>query len=424
MLYPLLIDPDFLIECKDDDEKLMNLKDLVLEFKSHWQDIFILIDDKNENFNKKYQDILKNYGHENPNLKIILDFIINTDNKKINLNNNIDNFVNLKNFLKMNGVKNFAEIPDYFEKKFINKKECTGDVFLTEIKYDDLIEKITSVTRFSKKIYLIDPMIPYHLTNLNDQFKFQHQNFVSNIKSRSDDTENLYVHSLDVLLKNIYESNFFKDELQIYIMTTIEPRKIDHFKWNIIEEINKWKRFKEAKLLGENQFEYKKKKYSSINVNGKIISLLNKKDDENDEDFNNRILKGNCLDVINEHEIKKEVENWESLDEFIKRSIVKCTTDKIANLNPIVDIRQHYPDKSQNKNKPKDTIYRRSIVAIDIDSSFQVRKGLDIFQTTSPNQLRYDNEYFIRLNCSNTEKERSEAILKRKKFEVDKIFYN
>ena len=42
-------------------------------------------------------------------------------------------------------------------------------------------------------------------------------------------------------------------------MTTIEPRKIDHFKWNIIEEINKWKRFKEAKLLGKNQFEYKKK---------------------------------------------------------------------------------------------------------------------------------------------------------------------
>ena len=48
MLFPLLIDPDFLIECKDDDEKLKNLKDMILEFKSHWQDIFILIDDKNE----------------------------------------------------------------------------------------------------------------------------------------------------------------------------------------------------------------------------------------------------------------------------------------------------------------------------------------------------------------------------------------
>ena len=98
MLYPLLIDPDFLIECKDDDEKLTNLKDLILEFKSHWQDIFILIDDKNESFSKKYQNILKNYGHENPNLKIILDFIINTGNKKINLNNDIDNFESLKNF--------------------------------------------------------------------------------------------------------------------------------------------------------------------------------------------------------------------------------------------------------------------------------------------------------------------------------------
>ena len=424
MLYPLLIDPEFLIECKDDDEKLKNLKDLVLEFKSHWQDIFILVDDKKENFNNKYQDILKNYGHENPDLKIVLDFITNANVKKINLKEDIENFENLKNFLKKNGVNKFAEVPGYFKKKFINKKECTGDVFLTEIKYDDLIEKITSITRFSKKVYLIDPIIPYHLTNLNEQFKFQHQNFVSNIKNRSDDTENLYVHSLDILIKNIYETNFFKEELQIFIMTTIEQKKIDHFKWNIIEEINKWKKFKKAKFEKKDYFEYKKKKYSSIDVNGKIISLLNKKDDENDEDFRIRILKGNCLNVINEYEIKKEIENWESLDEFVKKSIVKCTADIVTNLSPIVDIRQHHPDKSQNMNKPKDTIYRRSIVAIDINSSFQVRKGLDIFQATSPNQLRYDTEYFIRLNCSNTEKERSEAILSRKKFEVDKIFYN
>ena len=41
MLYPLLIDPTFLIKCKDDDQKLKSLKELVLEFKSHWQDIFI-----------------------------------------------------------------------------------------------------------------------------------------------------------------------------------------------------------------------------------------------------------------------------------------------------------------------------------------------------------------------------------------------
>ena len=33
----------------------------------------------------------------------------------------------------------------------------------------------------------------------------------------------------------------------------------------------------------------------SINVNGKNITLLKKKNDENDEDFNTRILKGNCL---------------------------------------------------------------------------------------------------------------------------------
>ena len=150
MLYPLLIDPAFLIECKDDDQKLKNLKDLVLEFKSHWQDIFILIDDEKENFINKYREILDNHGHENPELKIVLDLIIKEANtKKINLNENFNNFNELKSFLKEKGVKNFAELPNYFNEKFINKKECTGDVFLTEIKYDDLIEKITSITRFS-----------------------------------------------------------------------------------------------------------------------------------------------------------------------------------------------------------------------------------------------------------------------------------
>ena len=87
-----------------------------------------------------------------------------------------------------------------------------------------------------------------------------------------------------------------------------------------------------------------------------------------------------------------------------------------------------YPNTSivelNSKNKPKDTIYRRSIVAIDIDSSLQVRKGLDIFEARSPNKLRYDNEYVIRLNCSDKERERSQVILNREKFEVDKINYN
>ena len=58
---------------------------------------------------------------------------------------------NLTKFLRKNNVKKIVEIPDYFNKKFINKKDCTGDVFLTEIKYDDLIKKSHLLRDFQKK---------------------------------------------------------------------------------------------------------------------------------------------------------------------------------------------------------------------------------------------------------------------------------
>ena len=52
--------------------------------------------------------------------------------------------------------------------------------------------------------------------------------------------------------------------------------------------------------------------------------MLNKKDDENDEDFRIRILKGNCLNVINEYEIDqdtgkgdvKQIKLWNPLDDY------------------------------------------------------------------------------------------------------------
>jgi len=184
MLHPLIVDPDYLIKCIENDEELKKIKELLLEFKSHWEDLFILIDDKEENLLTKYKKILSEYGHQNPELKIILDYLTKSQKtKRVNLNKKFKSFSDIKNFLISKEVNNIVEIPNYFTKNFINKKECTGDSFLIEMKYSDLIDKITSITRFSKKVYLIDPMIPYHLTNINLQYGYQHQNFVSNIKN-------------------------------------------------------------------------------------------------------------------------------------------------------------------------------------------------------------------------------------------------
>jgi len=431
MLHPLIVDPDYLIKCIENDEELKKIKELLLEFKSHWEDLFILIDDKEENLLTKYKKILSEYGHQNPELKIILDYLTKSQKtKRVNLNKKFKSFSDIKNFLISKEVNNIVEIPNYFTKNFINKKECTGDSFLIEMKYSDLIDKITSITRFSKKVYLIDPMIPYHLTNINLQYGYQHQNFVSNIKNMSTDSENLYVHSLNILIKKIYETNFFKEDLKICIMTTIEHSKIKHFFSNIINEINKWTAFNKAKRERKDHFIiYKKNKkediYSTLVVNGKKVSLLQKKTNETNEEFEIRILKGKCLKTINEHEILKEIKNWQLIGEFIEKCIMQCTQHENANVVPVfVDVRDHHPDKIMDKTKPKDTIYRRSIVADDLDCSLQVRKGLDLFQADSPNKLRYDEEYIIRLNCSPQEKERSRAIVKRPKFEAKKIIYN
>ena len=125
MLHPLIVDPDYLIKCIENDEELKKIKELLLEFKSHWEDLFILIDDKEENLLTKYKKILSEYGHQNPELKIILDYLTKSQKtKRVNLNKKFKSFSDIKNFLISKEVNNIVEIPNYFTKNFINKS-CT-----------------------------------------------------------------------------------------------------------------------------------------------------------------------------------------------------------------------------------------------------------------------------------------------------------
>ena len=87
MLHPIVINPEFLINAKNDDEILNKFSSFIKFYKEYWKDIFILIDDKNNTLSKKYAEIKNEFGHESFIFNSILDFITSFDKtKKINLN--------------------------------------------------------------------------------------------------------------------------------------------------------------------------------------------------------------------------------------------------------------------------------------------------------------------------------------------------
>ena len=55
MIYPLIISPEFLIKIKDDENLLDKFSDFIKYYREFWKDIFILIDDENNNLNAKYK---------------------------------------------------------------------------------------------------------------------------------------------------------------------------------------------------------------------------------------------------------------------------------------------------------------------------------------------------------------------------------
>ena len=56
----------------------------------------------------------------------------------------------------------------------------------------------------------------------------------------------------------------------------------------------------------------KPKEYNTIDVEGKIFSLLKKNTDENEEEYKKRISKSRILETLSKESIQKEIENWKN----------------------------------------------------------------------------------------------------------------
>ena len=436
MLHPLVISPKFLIDAKDNDLLLDQFKSFVKQYKEYWRDIFILIDDKNDTLTKEYKKIQNEFGHENPTFNIILDFIISSDKtKKTNLNMLLNEIKieRILDTLKNNRENNIISFPDYFNNEQISLKDTTGKIPFSKMTSDKILDRITSVTRFSKNVILIDPMIPYTISNINSNYKYKHNNNLSEVTNNINISDNDLIFSLNKLIKRIYDTNFFKKDLKINIRTTITESKIKHFKYKIINNISVWRLFDTAKEKGLNKFIIYPNKnnkdifeeYNTLEVDGKLVSLIAKSTNENEEQYQSKIKRSKIYKkVMSDDKIKQEINNWNNVGKKIKTDLEKLTSNIVDSLNPTVTINAHFKDRKNEKpGEPVQDIYDRHILALDLDYSYEIRKGLDIFDSKK-DQLKNITSWYIKLDSGVFEKSASYYIFSHKLFVPSKIDYN
>ena len=81
--------PKFFITIKDDEKLLNKFSNFIIQFKEYWNDIFIILDDENNSFNKEYKNIQKIMDMKIINF-IICDLLINSNkSKKIKIDKNL-----------------------------------------------------------------------------------------------------------------------------------------------------------------------------------------------------------------------------------------------------------------------------------------------------------------------------------------------
>ncbi len=372
MLYPLFISPSFIKDMGQNEIYQEKFLEFYRKFQEVWTDIFVLIDDDKNSIIESYKNIYKSESVlSNPRLKGLIDIILTLKKYKYT-NLKTGHFDDISNFLKQKGVENIVEFPNYFDDQFINIKKLQPKISLIKTTYNKVIEEICSITRFSKKVFLNDAMLPYSLTNIqnaksvfelsNDPTEFKK---IKNKKIVSDfilkKNYRYYQFSLKELVRNIYEKNFFQDELEIYIYTTLHNSKINNL-------------------------------YSSVKY------------------FDSQ-----------------SVERWNNIGQFISESIKKCiinSEEPSTNCVKDVIIKQHFKDnkKIYGKNTINFEIYDRSIFVLDLNSAIELRKGLDIFDEESESGLRSDSGYYIRNYLDDDELESARQILEHPNYVAKEVY--
>ena len=248
---------------KEEKQKLLN--QIIDKEKSYQNNVNIIKNDKNNNFEKKYIQM----GKQNSNIKSI-DKINQNENK---LMENLIKEMNKKNN-EINQLKNKINILDIsLDSSLIKNKELNIFINLLKTGLDKLKADIGTINQNNLEIY--NKLIIEHNINLfffgKYGYTFKEQKF--SLKDYILITDKNYKNMRWFLLKNKNNnSNNYKDYIWVDSQHLIEKEK------NVNEEENKLFKF----LYHNHNFKNKHYKYKEKNN----ISLLNnEKDNYNDNSF-------------------------------------------------------------------------------------------------------------------------------------------
>lgn len=363
-LLPIVLDPQFLISTNNNEKNRSNIKNFLEKYEEFLSEIFILIDDDEESLQKKY-DYIRNNAEKYPYAKIILETFLGIKKHgkyaKVKINKTKDIVGEILKVLKKNDVKNIIQFPNIFDDNFIHLKKYQAKISNADEDYETQKEIISSITRFSKKIYIIDPIIPYNLTTLNYQNRRKKNSDISKVGQNYHFTHKLYALGLKKFINIIYDSSFYKKDLEIIIITTLDPSKFRNIKESLEEKIK-----------------------------NKIATT---------------------------HDLLA----WKNLGKTVHDTIKFHTKNIIKDFEPKVLIKQHLLKKNTDLklNDVKDDAYVRCIFTDDINTFLEVRKGIDFF--ADENTLRKETNYFLRMVLDNKEKNNARVILEHPEYAAEEL---
>ena len=229
--------------------------------------------------------------------------------------------------------------------------------------------------------------------------------------------------SLDKIIKAIYNSNIYSDknDLKIQIRTTLNHSKLNHFKFDIIENIKKWKLFEDAKNKKLKSLSGKKE-YETLDDGEQLYSLIDKEEFTNDNNYNEYKKLSKILKVDSKGTIENKKIAFSKIGELIKKNIEDSTSNILKDLKPDVIINEHYKDINKN-NETEQDIYFRHILAKDLRSSIELRKRLDIFDAKTK-KLKNINSWYLHLETGPDEKNSAFNIFSHKLFKPIDINFN
>jgi len=459
LFYPIVIDPDLLIKLDGNQKLTDKFKKFVYTHSLFAQDCFILVDDGYGSLKKKYDAICKKYESKNLSIKYLIEeFVLKfySMGKKINIDTKVKNssLNDVIKELKNQKVKNILNLTEEFDTPTFNGREVLERHSLKKLNVEKVKDMISSITRFSKNVHIIDPMIPFNMTNLNNfsrstknykkdiaqekkympyptleqiqneknanrnpyikdfkdwikklQEKLNNNNELKHVIATKSLKNNPYFVSLQEIVNLIYSSNLFKNNLKITISTTINPSKpqIYEIKNDILEL--------ERQITTEKH---------NIGILREKISAEKQKLKIDKYEIEIKLIESKIKDYSKLY--KDNLETWNNLKKLVQNCIQNCLNNVMAKQRTNIEIKRHKKTEKDKIGTDTQDQYDRGIVTLDLGACLNVRKGFDLFE--KPWELTKKPSYYLNLIIGDDQKLELSSVLTHLPFKQEVLLTN